>query len=154
MEQTFNIDFVLKSFTELTTSELYQFLKLRSEVFVVEQACIYLDTDDKDVHSFHLLGFQNQELVAYARIIPPGVSYPVDCSIGRVCSKKTHRSMGVGKLLMLQAIKACQKLFPEKNIKISAQSYLLAFYGNLGFKACGEEYLEDNIPHNAMYLEF
>lgn len=144
--------FRFKHFEELTTLELYKILQLRSEVFVVEQNCVYQDIDDKDTVGHHLMCFKNEELLAYARVLKPGISYTDYSSIGRVCAKQTHRQLGLGKELMLQAILHCQELYPEAKIKISAQSYLLKFYTELGFEAIGEEYLEDDIPHRAMIL--
>jgi ElaA protein len=96
--------------------------------------------------------FENEELLAYARVLDPGVSYADYSSIGRVCTKQTHRQLGLGKELMQQAILHCQELYPDTKIKISAQSYLLKFYTELGFEAIGDEYLEDDIPHRAMIL--
>jgi ElaA protein len=119
-------------------------------VFVVEQNCIYQDIDDKDRKGYHLLGFIENQLVACARILPVGISYADYCSIGRVCTKQTHRQLGLGKSLMQNAIQHCHELYPDTKIKISAQSYLLKFYTELGFEAIGEEYLEDDIPHRAM----
>jgi ElaA protein len=144
--------FDFKPFKELTTLELYKILQLRSEVFVVEQNCIYQDIDDKDTMGYHLTCFENEELLAYARVLDPGVSYADYSSIGRVCTKQTHRQLGLGKELMQQAILHCQELYPDTKIKISAQSYLLKFYTELGFEAIGDEYLEDDIPHRAMIL--
>lgn len=146
------MNLIFKHFDQLTLKELYWLLQLRSEVFVLEQNCVYQDLDDKDKQGFHLLGFIENQLVAYARILPKGTSYTDYCSIGRVCTKKTHRQLGSGKKLMQQAILNCQELYPNTKIKISAQSYLLKFYTELGFEAIGEEYLEDDIPHRAMIL--
>jgi ElaA protein len=146
------LNFTFKHFDELTLDELYQLLQLRSEVFVVEQNCVYQDIDDKDRKGFHLLGCIDSQLVACARILPMGVSYTDYCSIGRVCTKQTHRQLGLGKILMQHAIQHCHELYPNTKIKISAQSYLLKFYTELGFEAIGEEYLEDDIPHRAMIL--
>jgi ElaA protein len=144
------LKFTFKHFDQLTLEELYWLLQLRSEVFVVEQNCVYQDIDDKDRQGFHLLGFIENQLVAYARILPKGISYIDYCSIGRVCTKKTYRQLGSGKKLMQQTILHCRELYPNTKIKISAQSYLLKFYTELGFEAIGEEYLEDDIPHRAM----
>jgi ElaA protein len=146
------MNFVFKQFDQLTLDELYLLLQLRSEVFVVEQNCVYQDIDDKDRHGFHLLGYLDMHLVAYSRILPLGVSYLDYCSIGRVCTKQTHRQLGLGKSLMQKAIQHCHELYPDTKIKISAQSYLLKFYTEIGFEAIGEEYLEDDIPHQAMIL--
>ncbi|MEO5942963.1 MAG: GNAT family N-acetyltransferase [Ferruginibacter sp.] len=138
-----------KKFMDLSVEELYWILKLRSEVFVVEQNCVYLDTDDKDQAAMHLCGWQNNLLVGYLRILSPGVSY-TEPSIGRVCTNTYFRKTGIGKILMKEGIEYCYKLFPDQNIRISAQVYLLNFYKNLGFKQVSEHYLEDNIPHAEM----
>ena len=126
-------------------------MKVRQEVFIVEQDCPYLDADGKDQAGFHLLGTDKKgDLLAYTRLLPKGVSYPEYCSIGRVLTSEKGRGKGAGKEIMLQSIAACKKLFPNQKIKISAQSYLNKFYTDLGFEATGESYLEDNIPHMAM----
>lgn len=148
------LEIVLKKFGDLSVIDLYQILKLRSEVFVIEQHCIYLDMDGKDTEAYHLLGYEKGVLGAYARILPQGVSYPDYSSIGRVCTGNGYRGQGLGKRLMQTAIQNCQTLFPNVNIKISAQSYLLKFYAELGFEALGQEYLEDDIPHRAMVYSF
>ena len=140
---------ICKPFDELTVAELYCILKLRSEVFVVEQMCVYLDADNKDSSAFHLSGWLHNQLVAYCRIIPPGLAY-AEASIGRVLTNAAHRRDGYGKILMKKAIKKTYELFDVPAIKISAQQYLLEFYQNLGFLATGDPYLEDNIPHIAM----
>lgn len=139
-----------KYFDELTNKELYEILKLRNEVFVLEQACLYQDADEKDFHCFHLCGYDNNHcLKAYCRIVPPGISYP-EASIGRVLTSINQRKSGTGKQLMLQAIAATLKQFNCNTIKISAQLYLKIFYQNLGFKSIGSSYLEDDIPHIEM----
>jgi ElaA protein len=124
-------------------------MKLRSEVFVVEQNCVYLDADGKDSASHHLCGWLHNQLVAYCRILPPGLAYP-QASIGRVLTNIAHRKDGYGIILMQKAIKKTYELFDVTEIKIGAQQYLLQFYENLGFVQTGESYLEDNIPHIAM----
>jgi len=143
----------LKSFDQLSLKELYEIMVLRQEVFVVEQDCPYLDADGKDYESHHLSAY-NQEgvLVAYTRLVPEGISYKGYSSIGRVVNKATHRKLGIGKEIMIKSIAACKALFPDYPIKISAQCYLLGFYGSLGFEEVGEEYLEDDIPHKAMIM--
>ena len=138
-------------FNELSTSLLYSIMRVRQEVFIVEQDCPYLDADSKDQFGYHLLGINEQgDLIAYTRLLPKGVSYSEYCSIGRVLTSEKGRGKGAGKEIMLQSIAACKKLFPDQKIKISAQSYLDKFYTDLGFEATGESYLEDNIPHQAM----
>jgi len=130
-------------------------MRLRQEVFVVEQNCPYLDADGKDQASYHLLGFgPDREVLAYTRILPKGISYPEYCCIGRVATAKKARGIGAGKEIMLQSIKLCKEVFPEQKIKISAQTYLDKFYTELGFQYTGDSYLEDDIPHQAMiYIE-
>jgi ElaA protein len=144
--------FVLKSFNELTLTELYDMLKLRCAVFVIEQNCNYQDMDDKDQMSYHLIGFENNQLVACARILPKGVSYP-EVSIGRVMVDKKMRGTGAGKELMKQAIEHAKKLYKADEIVISAQCYLDKFYSDLGFVSEGESYLDDDIPHIKMRLK-
>ncbi len=138
-----------KSFKELRTQELYKLLQLRSEVFVVEQDCVYQDIDGKDQKALHILGFENETLVAYTRIFKSG-DYFENASIGRVVVAETKRDKQYGKLIMEASIKAIKDNFSRNKITISAQVYLKKFYSDLGFKADGEEYLEDNIPHIKM----
>jgi ElaA protein len=137
------------AFDELNVAELYAMMQLRNEVFVVEQNCVYQDADDKDLKSFHLAGWDGNKLVAYCRILPPGVSYP-DASIGRVVTSPAYRKTGSGRSLMLKAIVKTLSQFTCSKITISAQFYLTKFYESLGFTASGEIYLEDNIPHIEM----
>ncbi len=140
------INWTYKYFTELTVAELYCILQLRSEVFVVEQNCVYLDLDGKDINSLHLCGWLHKQLVAYCRILPPGESYEQP-SIGRVVTNPAHRKGGHGRQLMQRAIQKTYELYNSKQIKIGAQEYLFNFYNDLGFKQVGEPYLEDGIPH-------
>jgi len=148
-----NIDWQLLTFDELSGAELYRILRLRQSVFVVEQNCPYLDCDNKDQDSHHLLGIINNnpsaELVAYLRILTP--KSPTDSPhIGRVVCAEEVRQNGIGKELMLQGISRCTTLFPDKSIKISAQQYLLNFYTSLGFCISSTPYEEDGIPHVGM----
>ena len=145
-------NFRLLKMSEMTALEWHRVLALRAEVFVVEQNCAYQDPDGKDVVSYHILMESGEELVAYARWLPPGVSYP-EASIGRVVSSPRVRGLGWGKALMEVAIAQTQKQFGTNEICISAQSYLLKFYQDLGFVAEGEEYLEDDIPHFKMRMK-
>jgi ElaA protein len=145
-------NFRLLKMSEMTALEWHRVLALRAEVFVVEQNCAYQDPDGKDVVSYHILMESGEELVAYARLLPPGVSYP-EASIGRVVSSPSVRGLGWGKALMEVAIAQTQKQFGTNEICISAQSYLLKFYQDLGFVAEGEEYLEDDIPHFKMRMQ-
>lgn len=139
-----------QSFEELTTLQLYTILQLRIEVFSVEQNCVYQDADNKDLKSFHLSAWDNNVLVAYCRILPPGVSYK-DASIGRVVAGLPYRKTGAGRELMQRAITAALQQFNCSEITISAQLYLKRFYVSLGFKPLGETYLEDGIPHIEMH---
>jgi len=143
------IDWSLKKFEDLSLLELYEILQLRSEVFVVEQNCVFLDLDGKDQFSLHLQGRINGQLAAVVRILPPGLAYD-EPSIGRVVSSPKFRKQGVGIELMKKAIEKIISLYGEVPIKISAQVYLKKFYENFGFLECSEAYLEDDIPHIKM----
>lgn len=140
---------ITKSFPELNINELYAILQLRAEVFVVEQDCVYQDIDDKDKNAHHILGYVNNQLVAYARIFNKEL-YFTEASIGRVVVAKNQRNKQYGFVLMQEAILAVANLYQTQTIKISAQLYLKNFYESLGFKPVGAGYLEDGIPHIAM----
>jgi ElaA protein len=141
-----NIQWKLKSFDELTPHELYAILQLRNEVFVVEQACVFQDADDKDQASFHLTGYNQNKLVAYTRLVPAGIAYD-EPSIGRVITSPSVRGTGAGKELMRVSIDKTYELFGIHPIKIGAQLYLKKFYEGFGFQQVGDPYLEDGIPH-------
>ncbi len=143
------MNFIIKSFSELNINELYAILQLRSEVFVVEQDCVYQDIDFKDQKSLHVIGFKNDRIIAYTRIFKPG-DYFKEASIGRVVVKDTERKYGYGHDLMKASIKAIKNHYHTKKITISAQVYLTKFYNSLGFKKVSDEYLEDGIPHIEM----
>lgn len=140
---------IIKHFTELSTEELYEILRARQEVFVVEQNCPYLDADGKDRDAFHLMLLNDSgKIMAYTRLLPEGVSYPGFLSIGRVLTVRECRGSGAGKQIMQDSIRACEEYFGNiYPIKIGAQSYLLEFYRAFGFEVAGEEYIEDGIPH-------
>ncbi len=146
----------VKHFDELSLNQLYDFLKLRIDVFVVEQTCYYPDLDgdknqlDRDKETQHVLGYQNDTLVAYLRILARGQSYKEHISIGRVAIAEQARGTGLGHELMTEALKLCQQNFPKQNIKISAQEHLINYYQQHGFEQVSEMYLEDDIPHVAM----
>ena len=142
----------IKPFSELTNDELYKLLKLRQEVFIVEQDCAYLDTDDKDQGSWHLLMWEGDDLIGCARILPEGLSYKDHMAIGRVIVDVSYRRKGLGKVIMNAAILKCREV-SSLPIKLSAQVYALDLYSSVGFKATGDTYLEDGIPHQAMVLE-
>ncbi|PIB28005.1 GNAT family N-acetyltransferase [Maribacter sp. 4U21] len=143
------LDITVKRFSEIDTDELYQLLQLRSRVFVVEQACIYQDLDGKDQKAIHIIGKKDNRIVAYTRAFTAG-DYFEQASIGRVVVSDQERSHGYGKVIMEASIKAVEEVFKENTIKLSAQTYLKKFYNSLGFKAYGEGYLEDGIPHIVM----
>ena len=140
------VNWTIKRFDELTLDELYNILQLRNEVFIVEQNCVYKDPDGKDQSAWHLMALEDDKLVAYARILPPGVSYS-DPAIGRVVTSSSKRRSGLGRELMKLSIEACEKLFGKISITLGAQVYLKNFYESLGFTAIGDEYLDDGIPH-------
>lgn len=146
----------VKPFNELSLNQLYDLLKLRIDVFVVEQTCYYPDLDsepnqlDRHKDTIHLLGYQNDSLVAYLRILAKGQSYYNYISIGRVAIAQQARGTGLGHKLMQEALKLCQQNFPNQHIKISAQEHLTKYYQQHGFEQVSTMYLEDNIPHVAM----
>ncbi|WP_435413481.1 GNAT family N-acetyltransferase [Psychroserpens mesophilus] len=139
----------VKIYQELTTQELYDLLQLRSEVFVVEQDCVYQDIDGKDQNALHVLGYKNEKLVAYTRVFKPG-DYFKEASIGRVVVKASERQHQYGYEIMKASVEAIKTHFNVTTIKISAQTYLKRFYNTLEFFEVGEEYLEDGIPHIGM----
>ena len=143
------MDIVIKYFHELTTQELYNILQLRSEVFVVEQNCIYQDIDGKDQKAVHIFFTENNKTIAYSRIFNEG-EYFENPSIGRVVVEKEKRGTELGKKIMVEGAKYIKENYINKNIEISAQKYLKEFYTNLGYKFTGNEYLEDGIPHIRM----
>lgn len=140
---------ILKHFKDLTPAELYSIMRLRNEVFVVEQNCVYQDADNKDPYCYHLMLYNDNELVAYARLVPAGLSYD-EMSIGRVISSKAVRGTGAGKILMQSAIENCYKVLGKGSIRIGAQLYAKQFYASLGFIESGEIYDEDGIDHVQM----
>jgi len=139
----------IKTFDQLSTTELYEILQLRSEVFVVEQDCVYQDIDGKDEKALHIIGIKEHKIVAYTRCFKAG-DYFTEASIGRVVVKQTERKYHYGNEIMKVSITAIETQFKTKTIKISAQVYLQKFYTKLGFKNVGDDYLEDGIPHIAM----
>ncbi|MBA2250973.1 MAG: GNAT family N-acetyltransferase [Chitinophagaceae bacterium] len=145
------ITWTCKSFTQLSPAELYNILKLRNEIFVVEQDCVYQDCDDKDQEAWHLTGWQQNRLVAYSRLLPPGLVYE-DPSIGRVLTSLTVRRTRVGRELMQRSIDKIYELFGKRPLLIGAQLYLKNFYESFGFVQAGEPYPEDGIEHIKMKL--
>lgn len=141
------------SFNEMDLRTLYEVLDLRNRVFVEEQNCVYLDTDYKDFNAYHLLLRDDKnKLVAYSRLLPPGVSYEKEASIGRVVTSPDVRGEGLGKILMQESLTRIRALFPGYPVKIEAQSYLIPFYTGFGFRPIGDDYLLDGILHREMIL--
>lgn len=144
-----DLDVQIKTFDELSIRELYALLQLRSEVFVVEQDCVYQDIDDKDSKAVHVLGFEEGKLVAYTRCFAPGIYFD-EAAIGRVVVKENARGRAYGHEVLQASIRVIEERYDSKKIKLSAQVYLTAFYESHGFRQIGEGYLEDGIPHIAM----
>ncbi|WP_085580716.1 MULTISPECIES: GNAT family N-acetyltransferase [unclassified Pseudomonas] len=145
------IEWVCKHHSDLGKEQLYAILKLRSQVFVVEQRCAYLDPDGQDLEgdTCHLMGWEGDELVAYLRLLDPQ-SQGGDVVIGRVLTAPSGRGKGLGHTLMEQALKQAEKHWPQVPVYLSAQAHLQGYYGRYGFAVAGEEYLEDDIPHIGM----
>jgi len=143
------IEWKCKSFEALSVHELYYILRLRAEVFVVEQNCAYQDADNKDQKSYHFAGWDNNMPAAYVRLVPPGVSF-TEPSIGRVVTSPAYRKSGLGRTLMQKAIDQCLYIYGKQDIRIGAQLYLKKFYESLGFVQSSEMYLEDGIEHIEM----
>lgn len=146
------MNWTLKKFEDLTVDELYALLRLRTEVFVVEQNCVFQDMDNKDRYCYHLMGWKENELVAYTRLVPKEVSYPGYPSIGRVVTSLVARGGGIGRVLMEKSIEETRRLFGNAPVKIGAQLYLLKFYSSLGFEKASDIYMEDGIEHIEMLL--
>jgi ElaA protein len=140
-----------RAFEALSVAELDAIYRARQQVFVIEQACAYLDADGVDPQSWHLAAWSaaQSEPLAYARIVAPGVKY-AEASIGRVITARAARGTGLGRELVRRAVDEAEALFPGGGLRISAQAHLARFYGGFGFVPVGAEYLEDNIPHIEM----
>jgi ElaA protein len=144
------INWATKKFEDLSVQELYEILRLRSEVFVVEQNCVFLDMDNNDQKAYHTMGWLENELVATTRLFYAGQMYDGYQSIGRVVGSPRYRGLGIGKALMQYSIAECERLFGKGPIKIGAQLYLKKFYNEQGFEQAGEMYYEDEIEHIPM----
>ncbi len=143
------------TFSQLNCDQLYELLKLRTDVFVVEQDCAYAELDEKDRHTqtLHLLGYdQHNQLQAYLRVLPAGISYPA-VSIGRVCIAQTGRGQGLGRALIAEGIALVQQRFGKVDIEIGAQTYLINLYQSFGFNSFSDKYMEDGIEHIDMRLQ-
>jgi len=139
----------LRKYKDLTLDEFHNILKLRINVFVVEQDCTYPELDGKDKQAYHFFAFAEEDpeqILAYTRIFKPG-DYYKEAAIGRVVVHPDFRKDGLGYQLMVKSIDQTEKLFYTNNIKIGAQTYLQKFYKSLGFKKVGKDYIEDGIPH-------
>lgn len=143
------MEIIIKTFNELTIDELHDLLQLRSEVFVVEQDCVYQDIDGKDRKALHIIGVKDGMVVAYTRCFKPG-DYFKHASIGRVVVAQEERKHKYGHDIMRASIAAIEKEYQTNTIKLSAQTYLTKFYNAHGFEIVGEGYLEDGIPHVGM----
>ncbi len=142
-----NIGWECLRFEELTTAALYTVLRARQDVFILEQQCFYNDFDGYDEGALHLLGWSDEgHLLAYLRIIAPGVKFP-EYSLGRVLSTKAGRGNGAGRALLAEALRRTDLLYPGQRCRIGAQRYLEAFYTSFGFQKLGEPYVEDGIAH-------
>lgn len=139
----------IKYFSGITTNELYQILKVRQEVFIVEQATYYLDADDTDQKAIHIWAEKDDKVVAYCRVFPEGVKYR-EASIGRVLTHPDYRKLRLGKTLVDYAVTVIENRYNTSEIRISAQDYLINFYQSYGFLDTGKKYLEDELPHTEM----
>jgi ElaA protein len=145
-----NMDLVVKRFEELTVDELYKILKVRFDVFVIEQNCIYQEIDDKDQHSYHVYLEDDTGIKAYLRVVEKGMSNE-GVSLGRVLT--TEREIGLGKRILSEGIKVAKERMKAHRIIIEAQSYAKEYYEKAGFMQVSEEFIEDGIPHIKMILE-
>ena len=146
------MQYTMKKFEELTNIELYHILKLRQEIFIIEQACIYPDIDNNDENAYHLMVFDDSKIIGCLRIVDKGVTFE-EISIGRVVVSKSHRGKGIAKKMMQQAMGFIKSKLKETLVKISAQTYVIPIYEDVGFEIVSEEYLEDNIPHVDMMCD-
>lgn len=137
---------IIKQFHELNTEELYQILKLRSDIFVVEQNCVYPDCDGRDRHAHHLFVEQNNHVVGYLRILEKGQTFD-QIAIGRLVVREDYRGIGLARHIMNKALLFIDEYLHEKVVRLSAQQYLVGFYESLGFRSISEGYVEDGIPH-------
>lgn len=146
------MDWRLKEFHEISAGLLYRLIQARVDVFVVEQACVYRELDDLDLKAYHLYAEVEEEIVAYLRILPPGLSYETEVSIGRVLVMPKWRQSGLAREMITEALDFIEKEIPEIDIKIQAQAYLQGFYHSFGFKVISDLYDDEGIPHIDMLL--
>ena len=145
-------NFIWHDFNSISKAELYDVLSLRQRVFIIEQDCFYEDLDYSDQDANHLLLYEDNKLIAYSRVFPPGIKYDA-ASIGRIVTDLDYRGKGYGKIITQESIQFLKNNFPESDISISAQYRLVDFYENLGFEREGKIYLEDDIDHIKMTLK-
>ena len=145
------VKYIWKTFAELSLDELYAIINLRQKVFIVEQDCPYIDADYADQDAFHLLAYNDKDLIGYLRAFRPGIKYD-GSSLGRIVTEINSRGLGIGKEITEEGVNFLSKEYPNHEIVISAQHRLEHFYVELGFKARGEVYLEDDIDHIQMYI--
>ena len=144
------MELTVKTFDELSTRQLYEILKVRAEVFVVEQNCRYNDLDDRDMKSIHVFLTDGDSIVAYLRVLPEGV-YDENVRIGRVIS--TKRGMGLGAKVLRAGLDVAKERLGAESVTISAQTHAIGFYEKAGFKTVSDVYLEEDIPHVKMVIE-
>lgn len=147
-----NIVWKIKTFEEFTVPELYNVIKARIDVFVVEQNCPYPDLDNYDQKAVHIWAEENGDVLANCRIFDKGIKYS-EASIGRVLTTEKARGKKLGKQLIQYALDTIEARFHTSEVRISAQDYLLKFYGEFGFEDTGKKYLEDDIPHTEMFYQ-
>ena len=153
MNKISNIDWYWYQFQQLSILQLYDLLKFRQDVFIIEQQCIYPDIDGLDPQCMHLLGYENEQLVAYLRLIPAEFHRSGNIALGRIISSAQKRRSGLGRIMMQKAIQFALKQYPAQDIQLSAQYHLRRFYQNLGFNSISEAYDEDGIQHIDMLYE-
>lgn len=147
------LTWTIKPFGDLTTKELYELLRFRSEIFIVEQECVYNDCDTKDYHSYHCVMRDGERIVGCLRIVQPGISYK-ELSFGRVAVRKELRGTGLARRLIEIAVDFSIRELGEHDVRISAQQYAEGFYRKMGFETVSDPYLEDDIPHVEMLAHF
>ena len=153
MTQSSSVDWNWLQFQQLSTNQLYDLLRLRLDVFIFEQQCIYHDIDDLDPDCFHLLGYDGKQLIAYLRLIPAEFHDSGNIALGRIISLAVRRGSGIGKSMMELAIQYAIEHFPDQDIQLAAQYYLLSFYEKFGFNSIGEPYDDDGIMHIDMIYQ-
>ena len=143
------MEWKIKKFNQLNTLELYDILKAREEIFIIEQECLYYDIDSKDLDAIHIFAMEEGQVACYLRILGRGTRYD-EVSIGRVITRPAYRRKGYGEQMMKRAIQYVEEVMGESEIRISAQTYLEKFYGNVGFEVVSDVYLEDGMDHFEM----